>query len=163
MKASFTLVLVSLFLLSITLIPSCSPKSEEIVTTYVTGEVSRRHTEINGIKEGKMTEYFKDGSIKAEMEFKNGLQIGKSVIYYPSGKVRQVQYYEEGKLHGADTMFYENGKPEFLRTFSKGLKDGYVRKWNENDSLIYEAKFLNDTVIEVKGQALYPDTLSGKK
>src|SRR6187401_2054841 len=118
MKYTFTTVLFSLLLLSITLLPSCSPKPEEIVTTFVTGEVSRRHTEINGGKEGKMTEYYKDGKIKAEMEFKNGLQVGKSVIYYPSGKVQQVQYYQDGKLHGADTIFYENGKPEFLRTFS---------------------------------------------
>ena len=110
-----------------------------------------------------MTEYFKDGKVKAEMEFKNDLQVGRTVIYYPSGQIRQVQYYQDGQLHGADTMFYENGKPEFLRTFSKGLKDGYIRKWNENDSMIYEAKFDADTLIEVKGEVLYPDTLSGKK
>lgn len=119
--------------------------------------------EVNGKKEGKMTEYFKDGKIKAEMEFKNDLQVGRSVIYYPSGKIMHVQYYENGKLNGGDTLFYENGKPEFLTTYANGLKDGYLRKWDTNDSITYEAKFANDTLIEVKGQVLYPDTLSGKK
>jgi hypothetical protein len=41
--------------------------------------------------------------------------------------------------------------------------DGYLRKWNENDSIVYEARYANDTLVEVKGVVLSPDTLTGKK
>ena len=108
----------SLFLLLLFIIlavPSCGPKPEEIVQTFVTGEISRRHVEINGKKEGKMTEYYIDG------------------------------------------------KPQFLKTFSAGKMDGYIRKWNENDSIIYEARYANDTLVEVKGVVLRSDTLTEKK
>jgi antitoxin component YwqK of YwqJK toxin-antitoxin module len=149
-----------LFLLfSVSVIQSCGPRSEEVVQNYPTGEVSRRHTEINGKKEGKMIEYYKDGKIKGERLFKNDIQVGKSVFYYPTGEIKEVQYYEDGKMQGGDTVFYESGHPKFLRTFHQGLLDGYIRKWDTNDSLIYEARYAGDTLVEVKGQVLHPDSL----
>jgi antitoxin component YwqK of YwqJK toxin-antitoxin module len=141
---------------------SCGPKPVEIVQTYGTGAVSRRHTEINGKKEGKMTEYYKDGKVKGERLFENDVQVGKTVYYYPSGRIKEAQYYEEGKMHGGDTVFYENGKPQFLRTYNKGILDGYIRKWAQDGSLIYEARYANDTVVEVMGKAVHPDSLMSK-
>ncbi len=125
--------------------------TEEIVGNYENGTVSRKHILINGKKEGLMTEYHKDGSLKSEMHFENDIQVGKATFYYPSGKVEEVQYFDQGKIHGGDTVFYENGSPQFLRTFSHGLKDGYLRKWDTAGAIIYEALFSMDTLKEVKG------------
>ncbi|MEO5907079.1 MAG: hypothetical protein ABIQ11_10155 [Saprospiraceae bacterium] len=135
------------------------PESVEVVGNYATGEVSRRHTLVDGKKEGKMTDYYLDGSLKSERFFENDLQVGKSTFYYPSGKVQEVQYYDQGQKHGGDTIFYESGVPQFLVTFNHGLKDGYVRKWGEDGSLIYEAKYAMEKLVEVKGEPLHPDTL----
>jgi antitoxin component YwqK of YwqJK toxin-antitoxin module len=132
---------------------------EEVLQYYTSGEISRRHTEINGKKEGKMTEYYKDGKIRGERMFENDLQEGKTTYYYPSGKIKEAQYFEQGKLHGGDTLFYENGKPQFLRNYNHGALDGYIRKWGVDGSVIYEAKYANDTLIEVKGVPVHPDTL----
>jgi antitoxin component YwqK of YwqJK toxin-antitoxin module len=151
-------ILISIFLCS-AMITSCGSKEVEIVQNYGTGEVSRKHTEINGKKQGKMIEYYKDGKIKGERLFKDDIQIDKSTFYYPSGKVQEVQYYEEGKMNGGDTVFYESGQPQFLRTYNKGVLDGYIRKWAQDGSIIYEAKYRNDTLIEVKGVPVHPDTL----
>lgn len=147
--------LVSFYLFSI---GGCRSNTEEVVLQYPTGELSSRHTEINGMKEGVMTEYYKDGNVKSERIFKADVQVGRSVIYYPNGKIKKVQYFKDGKIDGGDTLFYENGKPEFLRNYKQGILDGYIRKWNVNDSLIYEAKYRNDTLIEVKGEPIKPDT-----
>lgn len=106
-----------------------------------------------------MIDYFKDGSIWGERLFENDIQVGKTTIYHEGGAVKEVQYYDEGKLHGGDTVFYASGQPEMVIEFDHGLKHGYVRKWNENDSLIYEARFQRDTVVEVKGQLLQKDTI----
>ena len=141
------------------ILQGCGPDQKEIVQQYGTGEVSRRHTEIDGKKEGEMTEYYKDGKIKGVRLFKNDIQVGKATFYYPGGQVKEVQYYEDGKLNGGDTVFYESGKPEFLRTFNKGVLDGYLRKWAEDGMVLYEAKYANDTLVEVKGQSLHPDSL----
>ena len=152
------ILLLSIFLLSV-IMTSCGSKEVEIVQNYGTGEVSRKHTEINGKKEGKMIEYYKDGKIKGERLFKDDIQIDKSTFYYPSGKVQEVQYYEDGKMNGGDTVFYESGQPQFLRNFNKGALNGYIRKWAQDGSIIYEAKYSNDTLVEVKGVPVHPDTL----
>ena len=136
----------------------CRSNTEEIVLQYPTGELSSRHTEINGKKEGMMTDYYKDGKVKSERIFAGDVQIGRSVMYHPNGKIKKVQYFEDGKVQGGDTLFYENGYPEFLRTYNKGVLDGYIRKWDINDSIIYEAKYRNDTLVEVKGEPIKRDT-----
>ncbi len=142
---------------------SCGPKQEEIVQNYPSGEVSRRHTVIDGKKEGKMTEYYKDGKIKGERLFENDLQVGKSVFYYPSGKIKETQYFKDGKIYGGDTMFYESGKPEFVRNYTNGLRDGYLRRWSEEGILLYEARYEQDSLVEVKGQSLADDSLAFKR
>jgi antitoxin component YwqK of YwqJK toxin-antitoxin module len=149
---------VFMLVLGLLTLAACGNRPVEIVQNYGSGEVSRRHTEINGKKEGIMTEYYKDGKIKGERLFKDDIQIGKSTFYYPSGKVQEVQYYKEGKMDGGDTVFYETGQPQFLRTYSLGLLDGYLRKWAPDGSIIYEAKYSNDTVVEVKGKPVKLDT-----
>jgi antitoxin component YwqK of YwqJK toxin-antitoxin module len=166
MKHTFYLQLSTSFLVTFTfyllIFTSCAPKPEEIVQYYPTGEVSRKHTQISGKKEGLMTDFYKDGKVKGQRFFENDLQVGKTVYYYPSGKIKEAQYYEEGKLHGGDTIFYEDGKPEFMRNFTNGLLDGYIRKWGPDGAIIYEARYSNDTLVEVKGESIHPDTLSVK-
>jgi antitoxin component YwqK of YwqJK toxin-antitoxin module len=152
---SFLAILASFCFL---MLSGCSSKKEEVITNYPSGELSRRHIEVNGKKEGVMTEYYKDGKIKGERLFKNDIQIGKSTFYYPSGKIKEVQYYDEGKITGGDTLFYETGQPEFLRTYTKGLLDGYLRKWAPDGTIIFEAKYRNDTLVEVKGEPIKRDT-----
>jgi len=78
---------------------SCSSNTEEVILTYPTGEISQRHTEVNGKRE-----------------------------------------------------------PEFLRTYTKGILDGYLRKWAPDGTIIYEAKYSNDTLVEVKGEPIKRDT-----
>ena len=158
----FVAIPVLIIVLCMTTLNSCSSKQDEVLQYYTSGEVSRKHTEVNGKKEGVMIEYYKDGKIRGERVFKNDMQVGKTTFYFPSGKIKESQYYEEGKQHGADTVFYEDGSPEFVRNFNLGMLDGYVRKWDSTGVVIYEAKFKNDTLVEVKGEPIRPDSLHQK-
>ena len=135
------------------------PEKIEVIQNYSSGAVSRKYTTIDGKKEGLMVDYYPDGSLKAERLFENDMQVTKATNYHKNGAVKEVQYFKNGKVHGGDTIFYENGKPEMVVTFNEGVKDGYVRKWDIHDSLIYEAKYNMDTLVEVKGQLIRPDTL----
>jgi antitoxin component YwqK of YwqJK toxin-antitoxin module len=136
-----------------------SSKPKEIVMNYGTGEIQRRYTEVNHKKEGLMTDYYPSGKIKAERTFKNDVQVDKTTLYYESGTIQEVQYYKDGNLTGGDTVFYENGKPQFLLNFTDGIKNGYVRKWSDDGTITFEAKYSMDTLVEVKGQAIAPDTM----
>jgi len=159
-KIYVALVSVSMLMI-FTFLLSCKrePKEVEVVQNYGTGPVSRRYTLIDDKKEGRMVDYYPDGSIKGERWFRNDTQVDKTTLYYNTGEVMEVQYYQDGKIQGGDTVFYESGRPKFLLNFDKGIKNGYVRKWKEDGTLVYEAKYAHDTLIEVKGQPLLGDTL----
>jgi hypothetical protein len=138
-------------------------EEKEIKQYFSTGEVSRTHFEVDGKKHGKMTEFYNDGKVRGYRMFENDVQVGKSEFYYPSGKLKEVQYYDQGKLHGGDTMFYESGNLQFMRTFNHGKMDGYIRKWAEDGTVIFEAKYANDELVEVKGVPIPADSIIHKE
>jgi len=159
MKWAFTYMMAIFMIILMDVSCKQEPKKVEVVKNYVTGEISRRYYVIDGKKEGLMTDYHPDGSLKAERFFENDTQVGKTTIYHKNGKVKEVQYYKEGKLHGGDTLFYDDGKPEMVITFNLGKKDGYIRKWAQDGSLIYEAKYSNEVLVEVKGETIRKDSI----
>jgi antitoxin component YwqK of YwqJK toxin-antitoxin module len=138
------------------------PKTYERVEKYENGQVSRRSNIVNGLKEGKMTDYYNDGKLMAERYFEKGQQQGRTVIYYPSGQIKEVQYFEKGKKQGGDTLWYEDGKIQFVTTLKDDKKHGYLRKLGTAGELIYEAKYDMDTLVEVKGQAINRNTSAAK-
>lgn len=155
------LLVLCFFSLMVTVNSGCKrePEKIEVVQNYGTGEISRRYTKIDGKKEGLMIDYYPSGSLKGERMFENDIQVGKTTIYHKNGKIKEVQYYTDGKIHGGDTLFYDTGQPEMVLTFNKGLKDGYVRKWSQDGTLIYEAKYENEILVEVKGKPLVHDSI----
>ena len=155
-----SLLLVLASMMVILFAPGCKqePERVEVLKNYMSGELSRRYYTVEGKKEGTMTDYHPDGTLKAERLFENDIQVGKTTIYHKNGKIREVQYYEDGKIHGGDTTFYDSGQPEMVITFNKGAKDGYVRKWDKDGTLVYEAKYANEKLVEVKGEPIKQDT-----
>lgn len=132
--------------------PSSEPAtSQERIENYANGKPSRKFKRVNGKIEGLMVDYYPDGQIKAERYFVNDLQVGKTTLYYPDGKIKEVQYFENGLKNGGDTVFYPSGQVEFCVTLKDDKKNGYLRKWSHTNELIYEAKFVMDTLVEVKG------------
>lgn len=129
----------------------------ERLEKYGSGAISRRYEEINGKKEGKMTDYYPDGRLKAERWFQQDLQTGRTVLYYPGGQVKEVQYYQDGKKEGGDSLFYENGRLEFVVEYHQEKKHGYMRKWGPDGNLVIEAKYNMDSLMEVKGEPVRPD------
>ncbi len=135
-----------------------SSKTYERVEHFQNGQVSRRSNIVNGLKEGKMTDYYNDGKLMAERYFEKGQQQGRTIIYYPSGQIKEVQYFLKGKKEGGDTLWYEDGKIQFITTLKADKKHGYLRKWGPSGELVYEAKYEMDTLVEVKGQPINRST-----
>ena len=64
------------------------------------------------------------------------------------------RYYLNGLKNGGDTIFYESGKIQYVSEFKEEKKNGYLRKWDEEGNIVYEAKFAMDTLIEVSGKSV---------
>ena len=83
----------------------------------------------NGLKEGVWFEFFKDGAILRQIEFKNGVPFGNYVSYWPNGnvmvksvigksdKIEVYGYHEDGKFFSKR----ERDKKEFI----EGLYENY--------------------------------------
>ena len=101
-----------------------------------------------------MTDYYPTGQRMTERMFHLDKQHGKTIVYYPSGPVKEVQYYDTGLQCQGDTVWYENGTVQFSVQFSNNLKDGYMKKWNTEGKLIFEARYIKDSLAEVNGRML---------
>ena len=62
--------------------------------------------------------------------------------------------FRSGLKNGGDTIFYESGKIQYVSDFKDEKKNGYLRKWDEDGNVVYEAKFNMDTLIEVGGKSV---------
>ena len=100
-----------------------------------------------------MQEYYQDGKVNMERNFKNGIQTGPSIAYYPDGKHKERQYFVNGVQENGDTLFYPDGKPQFIVQFKGGKKDGLLQKWTEDGKLFLEVLYKSDSLITVTTQS----------
>jgi hypothetical protein len=150
-KQTFVLRFLALFF-SIVFILSCdSGAPKEVKEYFESGELKSHFYLKDGKKEGEFTEYLIDGSLKTKYQFENDLQSGKTVHFYRDGKLKEVQYFVAGKRENGDTVFYPDGKIQFTTDFKEDMKHGYLRKWDENGEIFFEAKYDMDKLIEVNG------------
>ena len=141
---------------------ACQPKAlepQEKLLYYPDGAVLRRYTTLGDKIEGGMTDYYPDGQVKFERFFQNGAQAGRQIVYYPGGKVKEVQYFVDGLKQGGDTLWYENGQPQFAVSFRDGKMDGYMRKWTPEGELFFEARYVMDSLAEVRRSQALLDSL----
>lgn len=80
----------------------------------------------NGLKNGKETQFYSDGSIWFENTYLNDLQHGKSQRWYVNGQL-------------GEECFYSNG-----------MKDGSFRKWYENGNLWEESEYDHNRLVNQK-------------
>ena len=123
-----------LFLGSMVLIIMTIASYAETKKYYNTGELKFVFpTKVNGKLEGKVTEYYRDGNVKYQWNYKNGIKEGickkyedghlkftwfytngqrgiTTKEYYKSGQLKYKWKYQNDKLHGVSKQFYKDGK-----------------------------------------------------
>jgi antitoxin component YwqK of YwqJK toxin-antitoxin module len=116
----------------------------------------------------QVTQYYPNGNVRSEVEFKNNLMHGKAVYYHANGNKQLETTYYYGKLNGEmkrwyydghiegmehyimDTLngeflsYYENGNLKISMSYEKGLKNGKYKELHENGQLKIEGGFVKD-------------------
>jgi len=130
---------------------ACQASQKEHLLYYKdSGAVLRRYYTVNDKIEGKMFEYHPDGTVKFERNFENGVENGPVSTYYPNGKVKEKQYIDHGKIQGSDTIWNADGRVQRVTNFRDGKVDGDLRTWNPDGSLLFEARYSMDSLLEMK-------------
>ena len=95
------------------------------------------------LKNGVHKEYFKDGSVSCEGDFKDGERTGEWKYYLANGKLKAVGNYKEGKMTGAWKWYRENGKLMQTGSFDNEIKTGLWSRYREDGNLMDETEFIN--------------------
>jgi hypothetical protein len=85
---------------------------------------------LNGLKNGKMIEYYKNGSIKVESNWVNDTINGYSIGYYESGNIEFISSWLNGELHGDYVKYDEMGNLHIKKTYYFNEVDGYEARYD---------------------------------
>ena len=123
MKKLLLLFITTSFVLSQNLIEDVSEKYKNgaIKTINYYQRVS------NKIVEARQENYYENGQIENEKNYKDGKLDGKWTENYKNGKKKKKYNYKDGKEDGKWTSYYENGQLRSEGNFKDGKLDG---KWN---------------------------------
>lgn len=67
---------------------------------------------------------YKNGKIKAFLNFQEGVLNGKMKSFYPNGKTKAEGNFLNGELDGNFTFYYEDGSIKEKAIYKNGKKDG---------------------------------------
>ena len=123
---------------------------------------------VNGVKNGKGVEYYKDNKKRYEGEFKNGKHHGSGKEYYDNGILKYfgvfnndvydkkgIEYdetgnklyegeFKNGKYHGKGKL-YRNGKIIYEGDFVDNKLQGKGKEFDEEGKILYSGDFQNNT------------------
>ena len=95
-----------------------------------------------GKKEGHWKEYYDDGKLKSEGDYKNDKKTGRWRYYYHNGQLEETGEYVDGKPVGDWYWYYPSGKILRKMTYYNGLPDGVITEYDEDGNVILKGNYL---------------------
>lgn len=92
---------------------------------------------------GKKTDYYYDGTVKAEYTLANGKINGTLKVYYENGELKRTGNFTSGLENGLFKEYDESGNLEVEVSMTNGKKNGLLKVYEEN-KLSYSNTFKND-------------------
>jgi antitoxin component YwqK of YwqJK toxin-antitoxin module len=96
---------------------------------------------LNGKRHGSFIEYFINGQIKLDYNYKNGEIEGVYKSYYENGQIEKNCNYINGKFDGPYKSYYENGNLMDQLHYKNGNKDGQFQSFYDNKAKYREGNF----------------------
>lgn len=109
--------------------------------------------------DGSFEDYFENGEVKIQGQYKNKQRIGEWKEYHPNGQVSSVYTYDEGKRSKEYTSYFDNGiirsetiliKGDYVSKgyyasgklqYERIFNDGYYREYSEDGTLVVESNY----------------------
>lgn len=93
------------------------------------------------IPDGPVREYYEDGRLRAEIEFRDGERDGPARYYFPDGTLQSEVNWSGGRLEGTARVYRPGGTLSFLETYHEGV---LVRRrhYDPRGQLNYDQEYL---------------------
>jgi antitoxin component YwqK of YwqJK toxin-antitoxin module len=102
---------------------------------YSEGNLMTEWNYKDGLFEGLCKMYYKDGKIMAESNYKNGILNGISKKYYKTGDIESEKNFKNGKLEGASETYYSAGMLKTTTIYKNGIEDGIAKIFYESGNI----------------------------
>lgn len=114
----------------------------EMVLWWNDTEVKERGTYAQGLRNGEIEVFYKDGVKHYEGVFVLGKPQGVLTTYHPKGQVATVENYDNGILEGPLMRFNQKSGALVERTeFSSGQKNGSEQQWRESGRKAFKGQW----------------------
>jgi len=135
MRRIFSLIIISLISISISMSQNVGQKGDSIVN----------YKDINGLKQGKWSKIYKNKKVAYTATFKNDKFIGEYHRFYKNGRPSLIVNYDlEGKESGYGRIFYDNKKLASEGNYiKKNIKDGLWKYYAVDGRLVMEITYSN--------------------
>ena len=90
---------------------------------------------------GKQTEYYANGNLKYEVNYKNGKKDGLETFWYNSGAMYIQTNYINDLEDGTWNQWYESGQLKLDAQYKNGKEHGHFQSWFANGKKRSEANF----------------------
>lgn len=95
-----------------------------------------------GKRQGRWTDFFEDGTVKAEGNYIAGLRSGEWKFYYPSGKLMQEGEYVRNRPDGPWVSYHANDSVWKKEEFFEGEKDGPYLEFDPHGNKVVEGRYV---------------------
>jgi antitoxin component YwqK of YwqJK toxin-antitoxin module len=96
-----------------------------------------------GLYQGFWKEFYLNGNIKSEGEYKNGKKTGKWKYYHENGKIEQEgSYNSKGNKQGKWIWYYPSGNLLRDENYLDGFEDGLFVEYTDSGSIIAKGEFV---------------------
>ena len=94
------------------------------------------------LKQGPHQEYFKNGTVSCEGNFKDGERTGEWKYYLANGQLKAIGNYINGKMTGEWKWYRENGKLMQTGSLDNDIKTGVWTRYREDGNLMDKTEFI---------------------
>ncbi len=118
-----------------------------IIKGYIFAEgimVGEGITDNMGFKQGLFREYFENGQLRSEGEYKNSKPVGEWKYYYPNGIIEQTGVYDnKGRRTGKWICYYNNGNIWKTENYINGILEGKYTEQDIDGKIIVKGEFFD--------------------
>lgn len=94
-----------------------------------------------GYREGLSTLYSTDGRVLMTAEYRQNKKNGLACEYHVNGNIKRQTPFVDDVENGEEKVFFEDGKLAGVHPFSNGVLHGTSKEWDKTGKLIFEAEY----------------------
>jgi uncharacterized protein len=97
-----------------------------------------------GSREGHWKEFYSNGTLKGEGDYKDDKRVGEWIFYYPDGNKEEIgKFTNSGKKTGIWKWFFEDGQLKIEEGYKNDLLDGLHTEYDETGKVVEEGEYLD--------------------